>query len=88
MQGQVIFDFNKKSDLQDWIIVDDVVMGGESLSTFKLNEDGVKQLMRNKLKASSYKLWRKRVNSRKTKHLKKRGFNIGKHFSPDQNKLK
>ena len=40
MQGQVIFDFNKKSDLQDWIIVDDVVMGGESLSTFKLNEDG------------------------------------------------
>ena len=36
----MIFDFNKKSDLQDWIIVDDVVMGGESLSTFKLNEDG------------------------------------------------
>ena len=57
-------------------------------SQFKLNEDGVKQLMRNELKASSYKLWRKRVNSRKTKHLKKRGFNIGKHFSPDQNKLK
>ncbi len=40
MQEQVIFDFNKKSDLQDWSIVDDVVMGGESLSTFKLNEDG------------------------------------------------
>lgn len=40
MQGKVIFDFNKKSDLQDWIIVDDVVMGGESLSTFKLNDDG------------------------------------------------
>ena len=40
MQGQVIFDFNKKSDLQDWIIVDDVVMGGRSFSTFKLNEDG------------------------------------------------
>ena len=40
MQGQVIFDFNKKSDLRDWIIVDDVVMGGRSLSTFKLNENG------------------------------------------------
>ena len=40
MQGQVIFDFNKKSDLQDWIIVDDVVMGGRSFSTFKLSEDG------------------------------------------------
>ena len=41
MQERVIFDFNKKSDLQDWIIVDDVVMGGRSLSTFKLNEDGI-----------------------------------------------
>lgn len=40
MQGKVIFDFNKKSDLQDWIIVDDVVMGGKSLSTFKLSDDG------------------------------------------------
>ena len=57
-------------------------------SQFKLNEDGVKQLMRNKLKASSYKLWRKRVNSRKDQTSQKRGFNIGKHFSPDQNKLK
>ena len=38
MQELVIFDFNKKSDLQDWSIVDDVVMGGRSLSTFKLNE--------------------------------------------------
>tara|TARA_B100000780_G_C20806814_1_gene320493 strand:- start:61 stop:552 length:492 start_codon:yes stop_codon:yes gene_type:complete len=40
MQAQVIFDFNKKSDLQDWIIVNDVVMGGRSSSTFKLDEDG------------------------------------------------
>jgi NADH dehydrogenase [ubiquinone] 1 alpha subcomplex assembly factor 1 len=39
MQAQVIFDFNKKSDLQDWIIVNDVVMGGRSSSTFKLNEN-------------------------------------------------
>lgn len=37
---QVIFDFNTKSDLQDWVIVDDVVMGGESSGTFKLNADG------------------------------------------------
>ena len=41
MQVQVIFDFNKKSDLQDWIIVNDVVMGGRSSSTFKLDEDGL-----------------------------------------------
>jgi len=24
----IIFDFNQKSNLQDWVIVDDVVMGG------------------------------------------------------------
>ena len=41
MQAQVIFDFNKKSNLQDWIIVDDVVMGGRSSSTFKLDKDGL-----------------------------------------------
>jgi len=40
MPAQVIFDFNKKSDIQDWLIVDDVVMGGESSGTFKLNADG------------------------------------------------
>ncbi len=36
----VIFDFNKKSEVQDWKIVDDDVMGGRSSSTFKLSEDG------------------------------------------------
>lgn len=35
-----IFDFNKHSVIQDWIILDDVVMGGESAGTFKLNADG------------------------------------------------
>jgi hypothetical protein len=37
---KVIFDFNKNTDIQDWKIVDDDVMGGKSSSTFKLNEDG------------------------------------------------
>lgn len=40
MPSQVIFDFKKKSDIQDWVILDDVVMGGESSGTFKLNADG------------------------------------------------
>ena len=40
MNSQIIFDFTNKSDIQDWIVVDDVVMGGESTSTFKLNDDG------------------------------------------------
>ena len=38
---KVIFDFDKKSDIQDWKIVDDVVMGGKSASTFSLNDEGM-----------------------------------------------
>lgn len=37
---KVIFDFNKNSDINDWTIVDDIVMGGASSGTFKLNSDG------------------------------------------------
>jgi len=40
MASKVIFDFNKNSDIQDWMIVDDVVMGGESAGSFKLNAEG------------------------------------------------
>lgn len=40
MSSNVIFDFNKKSDLKGWKIVDDVVMGGSSSGTFTLNEEG------------------------------------------------
>ena len=39
---------------------------------FGLKEADVKSLMKKELKFSSYKLWRKRVESCKTKHLKKR----------------
>ena len=53
---------------------------------FGLNEQEVKNLMKSNLKASSYKLWRKRVTGRKTKHLSKRDFTIGRHKSYDQNK--
>ena len=52
---------------------------------FGLKEQNVKQLMRENLKPSSYKLWRKRVYGRKTKHLSKRDFVIGRHKSYDQN---
>lgn len=40
MNSQMIFDFNKDSDLQDWIIVNDNVMGGESLGILELSADG------------------------------------------------
>lgn len=37
---KVIFDFNKTANLQNWRIVNDVVMGGRSASTISLNTDG------------------------------------------------
>jgi uncharacterized protein (TIGR03643 family) len=54
---------------------------------FGLNEDALKKLMRENMKSSSYRLWRKRVYGRKTKHLGKRDFLVGRHKSSDQNKL-
>jgi len=39
---------------------------------FGLSEAAVKALMKKELKFSSYKLWRKRVENCKTKHLAKR----------------
>ena len=54
---------------------------------FGLNEDALKKLMRKNMKSSSYRLWRKRVYGRKTKHLSKRDFTVGRHKSYDQNKF-
>ena len=48
---------------------------------FGMKEQAVKQLMKDNLKYSSYKLWRKRVQGRSTKHLAKRSFSIGRHKS-------
>ena len=56
-------------------------------SQYGLKEQTVKELMRSNMKPSSYKLWRKRVYGRKTKHLSKRDFTIGRHKSYDQNKF-
>lgn len=51
---------------------------------YGLSEKEVKQLMKNELKLSSYKLWRERVYGRKTKHISKRGFTFGRHKSPNK----
>lgn len=40
MSSQIIFKFNKESNLQNWVVVDDVVMGGVSSGSFALHEDG------------------------------------------------
>ena len=53
---------------------------------YGLKEQAVKEMMRDNLKSSSYKLWRRRVTGRSTKHLAKRSFSVGRHQSYDQNK--
>ncbi|RCX04929.1 TIGR03643 family protein [Schleiferia thermophila] len=46
---------------------------------FNLSEPEVIDLMRRNLKPSSFRLWRKRVSGRSTKHQALRGFRVGTH---------
>ncbi len=45
---------------------------------YKLSEQDVIKLMRSELKSRSFKLWRERVQGRKTKHQNLRSFNEGR----------
>jgi uncharacterized protein (TIGR03643 family) len=45
---------------------------------YGLTEPEVIRLMRREMKASSFRMWRKRVTARKTKHAKLRGFEVGR----------
>ncbi len=45
---------------------------------FGLKEQEVIDIMRSNMKPSSFKLWRKRVQGRKTKHTKKRSDEVGR----------
>ena len=45
---------------------------------FDLKEQEVIELMRKEMKLSSFKMWRKRVQGRKTKHEKLRSFEKGR----------
>ncbi len=45
---------------------------------FGLKEQEVVELMRSQIKKSSWKHWRKRVNCRKTKHLRKKIEPVGR----------
>lgn len=40
MSPMIIFDFNTQSDIQDWLVTDDIVMGGESSGTLNLSANG------------------------------------------------
>lgn len=46
---------------------------------FGLTEQEVIEVMRRELKPSSFRMWRKRVQGRNTKHLRKRNFVEGRH---------
>jgi len=51
---------------------------------YNLKENEVRQLMRKYMKRSSFVMWRKRVKSRKTKHLSLRSFVKGRFKSSNQ----
>jgi len=40
LSSHIIFNFNKNSSISNWIVIDDVVMGGKSNGNFQLNKDG------------------------------------------------
>ncbi|MEL7331320.1 MAG: TIGR03643 family protein [Cyanobacteria bacterium J06560_2] len=51
---------------------------------FGLLEKDVIAVMRRHMKRSSFKMWRKRVTERGTKHAKKRDFEVGRFKSSNQ----
>ena len=40
IQSQIIFDFDRNSNANEWRIIDDVVMGGRSNGKFRIDNDG------------------------------------------------
>ena len=52
--------------------------------SFGLSESNVIKLMRRELSGKSFKVWRKRVSGRKTKHSVLRGYSLGRHVCPTQ----
>ena len=74
-----------KKELNDIEIDRIVEMGWEDRTTFDaikmqfgLKEQEVITIMRRNMKPNSFKLWRKRVQGRKTKHLKKRSKDVAR----------
>jgi uncharacterized protein (TIGR03643 family) len=46
---------------------------------FSISEQETIEIMRKHMKPSSFKMWRMRVQGRKTKHAQLRGFESGRH---------
>jgi uncharacterized protein (TIGR03643 family) len=53
---------------------------------FGLTESQVILFMRSSLQAGSFRLWRKRVSGRKTKHIKRRDPSVSRGYCPTQYK--
>ena len=53
---------------------------------YGLNESAVVQLMRRELKSSSFRLWRRRMAGRITKHLQLRPAEVSRGYCPTQYK--
>lgn len=53
---------------------------------YGLNESAVVQLMRRELKRSSFRLWRRRMAGRITKHLQLRPAEVNRGYCPTQYK--
>ncbi len=88
-----------QSNLQDSRVLDEaetsrvIEMAWEDRTPFSaiehsygLSEDEVIKLMRQKLKPSSFRMWRKRVTGRDTKHQAKRSFEVGRAYCKTQYK--
>jgi uncharacterized protein (TIGR03643 family) len=53
-------------------------------ASYGLSESQVVQLMRREMKPSSFRMWRKRVSGRRTKHRSRRGYAVGTFRCPTQ----
>ena len=53
---------------------------------YGLSESEVIKLMRSEMKASSFRMWRKRVSGRNTKHLQRRSPDVIRAYCPSQYK--
>lgn len=53
---------------------------------YGINESAVIRIMRAQVKLRSFKLWRKRVTNRNTKHLAKRSPDVSRGYCPTQYK--
>lgn len=58
------------------------------MQSYGINESAVIDLMRQTMKPSSYRMWRKRVTGRATKHVALRSENVERAYCPTQYKPK